>query len=208
MCFANLSDFDTAIRQLSKGLLKFPKFTEGYVTRGQLYSQQMKWDKAVQDFFKAISLNPNEGTAYLGLGDAYTGMSSQKDALAAFSKATHYTNTAFQGLIRKAKLLFDMQIYDEALIDLQNALFYNPEDAEAFYYKALVMLSKDSLVDAALCLEQVIKYDTSEKKYTGAAIYDLGAIKIKQKDYYGAMYTFKRAIDMNIEVKEQKSFKE
>ena len=207
LCFANLSDYETAIRQLSKGLLKFPKFTEGYITRGQLFSQQMRWDKAVQDFFRAISLNPSEGGAYLGLGDAYLGMNDKKNALKVYSQAIQCSATCFQGLIRRAKLLFEMQDYEKTLSDLELALSHNNEDAEAYYYKALVLLSQDNLTEAALCLEQVIKYDSSERKYTGAAIYDLGAIKIKQKDYYGAMYTFKRATDINLEVKEQKVLK-
>lgn len=207
MSFANLNDFETAIRQLGKGLLKFPKFAEGYVTRGQLFSQQLRWDKAVQDFFKAISLNPSEGSAYLGLGDAYIGMNDKKDALKAYSQAIQCSSTCFQGLMRRAKLLFDLQDYEKTLADLELALSHNTEDAEAYYYKALVLLSQDNLPEAALCLEQVVKYDVNEKKYTGAAIYDLGAIKIKQKDYYGAMYTFKRATDINLEVKEQKVLK-
>lgn len=207
MCFANLSDFDTAIRQLGKGLLKFQKFAEGYVTRGQLYSQQMRWDKALQDFYKAISLNQNEGGAFVGIGDAYMGMGDKKNALKAYTQAVAIQTSAFQGFVRRAKLFFDIQEFEKSLLDLEQALAINPEDAEAYYYKALVLLSQENLTEAALCLEQVIKFDANERKYTGAAIYDLGAIKIKQKDYYGAMYTFKRATDINLEVDEQKILK-
>jgi tetratricopeptide (TPR) repeat protein len=207
MCFAQLSDYETAIRQLSKGLLKFPKFSEGFVTRGQLYSQQMKWEKALQDFSRAISLNKTEGSAFLGLGDAFLGMGDQKSALKAFSQAGQIPSTGFSGLVRRAKLLFELQDYEKSLIDLEEALKFNSEDAEVFYYKALALLSQEQLTEASLCLEQVLKFDVNEKKYTGAAIYNLGAIKIKQKDYYGAMYTFKRASDLELEVKEQKILK-
>ena len=207
MCFAQLSDFDTAIRQLGKGLLKFPKFFEGFVTRGQLFSQQMKWDKALQDFLKAISLSKGEGSAHIGLGDAFVGMGDKKSALKAFGNAISCKGSAFSGLVRRAKVLFEMQEYTKSLNDLEEAIKINPEDSEVFYYKALILLSQDQLVEASLCLEQVLKFDANEKKYTGAAIYNLGAIKIKQKDYYGAMYTFKRATDLAHEVKEQKILK-
>lgn len=207
MCFASLNDYDTAIRQLSKGLLKFPKFTEGFVTRGQLFSQQMRWDKSIQDFYKAISLNPNEGSAYIGLGDAYLGMNDKKNAIKAYSQAIQSSHTSFLALIKRAKLFFEQQEFSKSLSDLELALSYNTEDAEAYYYKALILLSQENLAEAALCLEQVIKFDVQERKYTGASIYNLGAIKIKQKDYYGAMHTFKRATDINLEVKEQKILK-
>lgn len=207
MCFAQLSDFETSIRQLGKGLLKFPKFVEGYVTRGELYSQQMKWEKAIQDFSKAISLNKAEGSAYLGLGSAFLGMGDKKNAIRAFSQAINFPQSAFQGHLRRAKILFELQEYTKSLEDLEQALNHNSEDAEVYYYKALALLSNDHLTEASLCLEQVLKFDINDKKFIGAAIYNLGAIKIKQKDYYGAMYTFKRASDLDMEVKEQKILK-
>ena len=207
MCFAQLSDFDTAIRQLGKGLLKFPKFFEGFVTRGQLFSQQMKWDKALQDFNKAISLSKGQGSAFVGLGDAFVAMGDLRSALKAFGNAALCKGTEFDGLLRRAKVLFDLQDYVKCLEDLEAAVRINGEDAEVFYYKALALLSQEQLVEASLCLEQVLKFDNSEKKFTGAAIYNLGAIRIKQKDYYGAVYTFKRATDLDFEVKEQKILK-
>lgn len=207
MCFANLNDFDSGIRHLTKGLLKYPKFTEAYVTRGQFFTQQQKWEKAVQDFYKAISLNPAEGSAYIGLGDAYLGIDDKKNAIKAYSQAVQCSSTSFQALIKRARIFFELQDFNKSISDLETALTYNSEDAEAYYYKSLILLSQENLTEAALCLEQVIKFDTHLKKYTGAAIYDLGAIKIKQKDYYGAMHTFKRATDINVEVKEQKVLK-
>ena len=207
MCFANLNDFESGIRHLSRGLLKYPKFTQGYVARGQFYAQQMRWEKAVQDFYKAISLNPAQGSAYIGLGDAYLGFEDKKNAVKAYSQAVQCSSTSFQALIKRAKIFFEVQDFAKSLSDLELALSYNSEDAEAYYYKSMILLSQDNLTEAALCLEQVIKFDVHSKKYTGAAIYDLGAIKIKQKDYYGAMHTFKRATDINVEVKEQKVLK-
>jgi tetratricopeptide (TPR) repeat protein len=204
MCFANLHDFESGIRHLSRGLLKYPKFTEGFVTRGQFYLQQTRWEKAVQDFYKAISLNPAEGSAYIGLGDAYLGFEDKKNAIKAYSQAVQCTTTSFQALIKRGKIFFELQDFSKSLNDLELALSYNSEDPEAYYYKSMILLSQDNLTEAALCLEQVIKFDVHSRKYTGAAIYDLGAIKIKQKDYYGAMHTFKRASDINVEVKEQK----
>ena len=96
-----------------------------------------------------------------------------------------------------------MNHFKQALKELNKAIQASPLEAEAYYYKALVQLNLNILAEAALCLEQVVKYDTA-KKYTGAAIYDLGAIKIKQRDYYGAMHTFQRATDTNVEIKQQK----
>lgn len=42
MCFVAMSDVPTALRLISKGLQKFPRFSEGLVVRGQLYLKQDK----------------------------------------------------------------------------------------------------------------------------------------------------------------------
>lgn len=39
-CFVNIGDAHTALRYISKGLSKFPKFVEGYVLRGQIHYEQ------------------------------------------------------------------------------------------------------------------------------------------------------------------------
>lgn len=87
MCFAASGDYVTAIRQLSKGLIKFPKFVEGYVTRAKLYIQQQNWDKAIGDCYKAITLSPDDPTGYIGLGDALKGIGDLKASLQSYSKA-------------------------------------------------------------------------------------------------------------------------
>ncbi|CAG9333091.1 unnamed protein product [Blepharisma stoltei] len=203
MCFVAVGDLITAVRQISRGLIKFPKFVEGYITRGKLYNEQKKWDKAILDFHKAIELNGNDGNGYLGLADALLGMEDSRSALKMLGSAIQCPNTSMQALLQRAKIHYELHENDKALKDLDLLLANKNDCTEAFYYKALVLLSQENLSDAALCLEQAIKYDVYEQKFTGAAIYNLGAIKIKQKDYYGAMHTFQRSISNNVDIKEQ-----
>lgn len=122
-------------------------------------------------------------------------------------QAAQCENTAVEALLVRGKIYYELGEYDRSMIDVEMALIRNQECTEAYYYKSLVLLNQDKLSDAAICLEQVIKYDSFQKKFTGAAIYNLGAIYIKQRDFYGAFYTFKRAVDINLEVKEQKVLK-
>ncbi|CAG9315165.1 unnamed protein product [Blepharisma stoltei] len=207
LCFVTINDNVTAIRQLSRGLIKFPKHSEAYILRGQLYNKQEKYDKAVMDFYKAISLNPAEGSAYLGLSDALIGMNDIPTAIKILSQAAQCEGTEVQAYLSKGKLNYNLQNYENAINDFDLAINVQKECAEAYYYKSLVLLNQDKLIDAALCLEQVIKFDSLDKNFTGAAIYNLGIIHIKQRDFYGAFYTFKRATDINLEIKEQRILK-
>ena len=207
MCFVATGDYTTAVRQISRGLLKFPKYVEGYITRGQLYNSQQKWDKAIQDFYKALSFNGSEGGAYMGLAESLVGMGDIRNAVKILEQAISCEKTCVQALMRRAHLLFDEKEYLKALRDLDCLLEVDDKHAEAYYYKALILLCQENLNDAMLCLEQVIKHDSFEKKFTGPALYNLGAIKIKQKDFYGAIYTFKRATDLEVGLKEQQVLK-
>lgn len=203
MSFVAVNDYNTAVRQLTKALQKFPKFKDAYLARGQLLTHQKIWDKAISDFYKVITFAPDDGNAYIGLADALIGMGDYQNCLKVLTSASKCKNISNQAYLRRGKILYEMNSFKQALKELNRSIQASPLEAESYYYKALVQLNLNNLAEAALCLEQVVKYDTA-KKFVGAAIYDLGAIKIKQKDYYGAMHTFQRATDTNVEIKQQK----
>ena len=203
MSFVAVNDYTTAVRQLTKCLLKFPKFKDAYLARGQLLTHQKIWDKALSDFYKVINLCPEDGNAYIGLADALIGMGDYQNCLKVLTSASKCKNVSYQAYLRRGKIFYEINSFKQALKELNKAIQASPLEAESYYYKALVQLNLENLAEAALCLEQVVKYDSC-KKFSGAAIYDLGAIKIKLKDYYGAMHTFQRATDTNVEIKQQR----
>ena len=206
ICFVEIGDFTTAIRQLTKGIENFPNFVEGYINRGVLYNRQQRWDKAVNDFHEALSINPKKGNGYLGLADSLIGMGDYQYAMNVLEQAFKDPESHALALLKRGKMYFENQEFQRALKDLDRVLDLQKENVEAFYYRAFALLGLNNIIDAGLCLEQVIKYDTN-KKLTGPAIYNLGAIKIKQRDYYGAMFTFQRGVDLGLEIEEQKILK-
>ena len=205
-CFIESKDFSTAVRQITRGLLKFPKFVEGYLSRGTLYNTLKKWDKAISDFYEAISLEAPDGAGYLGLADSLIGIHEVKNALKMLEQAMKFPNTLPQALLKHGKLLFETRDFGKALEDLEQLINLESNNVEAHYYKAFSLLGQNNLINAAVALEQVIKYD-STKQFTGPAIYNLGAIKIKQRDFYGAHFAFQRAVELGVEIEEQKVLK-
>ena len=207
MCFVAGGDPQTAIRQLSKGLSKYTSFTEGFLTRGKLYVQLQRWDKAVQDFYRAATLEPSSGEAYLGLADAFRGLGEYSNSIQAYAKAAEQPITLIPALMRRSRLYLDIGQHQQALEDLDLLLYQTPDNAEIYFVKAQTLLSLGEDTEASLAFEQAIKYDSEDKKYTGLAIYHLGLMKIKQRDFYGAMYTFRRARDPKTQFKDQQILK-
>ena len=195
MCFASTNDFVTSVRWLSKGLIKFPKFVEGFVTRAKLYIQQQNYEKAIADCYKAITLSPQDPTGFNGLGDALKGIGDVKSATQAYTKAINLNDSTGLALQKRARLYFEVERYDKAVKDIEGFLVLQPFDASAYFLKGEIFRKLGGENDAILSFEQAIKYDEEGQSLTANALYNIGCIKIEQKDFYGAMFTFDRVTD-------------
>lgn len=56
IAYRRLNDYTGALRALSKAIVKYPKYLEAYIARGQIYIFQKKWDKALADFRVVLQL--------------------------------------------------------------------------------------------------------------------------------------------------------
>ena len=59
---------------------------EAYIARGQIYSFQKKWDKALNDFKMVLKYQSNNGMGHLGQGDCLKGLGKIEEAINAYSK--------------------------------------------------------------------------------------------------------------------------
>ena len=85
IAFRRVNDIVGALRTLSRAILKYPRYAESYLARGQIYIFQKKWDKALVDFKRVISLMPTNGIGFLGQGDALKGIGNFSAALDSYS---------------------------------------------------------------------------------------------------------------------------
>lgn len=51
-------------------MLFFPDYYDCLVYRGKMYLKAQNYESSIQDFARAIELNPKKGFAYLGKGTA------------------------------------------------------------------------------------------------------------------------------------------
>ena len=66
IAYRRINDYQGALRTLSKALLRYPRYIEAYIARGQIYIFQKKWEKALSDFRSVIQLQQHNGLGYLG----------------------------------------------------------------------------------------------------------------------------------------------
>ena len=60
---------------------------QGHIALGGVYYQAGEYDEAIAEFKKAISINPNNESAYNGLGGVYHQAGEYDEAIAEFKKA-------------------------------------------------------------------------------------------------------------------------
>lgn len=73
--------------------LRFYPNAEAYYVYGTALSRNRKWNEAIQQFHKAVTVFPNYTEAYVEMGNAYYHLNQTREAIEAFQKATALDST-------------------------------------------------------------------------------------------------------------------
>ncbi len=115
-----------------------------YITGGKLYLQQNNPEKAVEQFKKAIEMEPDNVDGYLWLGKAYTLQKKYKDASYAFLEAINKgakSKMEAEDPIFYWTIFLDAGIeafnegkYDSSIVWFEMALEFNPDSASTYRF--------------------------------------------------------------------------
>ena len=124
--------YDKVLFWADKALQIDKQLPEAYYIRGLYYWEDGQWEKAEQDYRKAIQLNPNYWEAYTGLGDLYSATDYIK-VLEYYQKAASLVRgpelTYILALIIQTYLIADVLKQEESFVTdylnlTQDPLFY------------------------------------------------------------------------------------
>ena len=137
-------DYEVAIETYGKMLvLARDGIVSAYLHRGQAYSKQGRYDLAIADYDREISLNPRLAPAYTSRGAAW-GMRGDQDRAIADHDTAIALNPGFavaynnRGLARTLK-----NEYHGAITDFAKALSLDPGLAEAYLNRGIAEVGKD-----------------------------------------------------------------
>lgn len=195
MSYNSINQPSSALRCLSKGLRKFPNYSQGFFLRGQLYNKSQKYDKALLDFKKVISLDKQQSQVLLHIAESYIGLGETESTLKVLSIAVTRPEILRRALVLRIQVLCDVGRYDDALYDMEKVLKHWPEEASIYYYKGLMHFNSKQNTDAAICFEQVVQAN-KDPKAVNKALYYLVTIQISERDFYGALHTLERSLDI------------
>ena len=188
MCFLATNEVEAALRYISQGISRFSRFDEAFLIRARLNSAKKSWEKARIDYKRYLKHNPNDEEAMLGIAETFEKQGDSNNAL----KILNEMGSSHSVFLKKGRIYSELGSQESALKYIDSALQLHPT-AEAYFLKAECHRRLQQYVESALSYEQCLKYDT-DSDLTSRAVCSLGAIKIREKDFYGAIHTFQRCV--------------
>lgn len=157
-----------------------------------------RYAEAIQDFSKAISLNPTKGFAYLGKGTAERVSGMLNDAMQTFTLGLE-TDLAEVCLEKRAQCCYDLDRFEDAIRDIERFKNSGRDSAGCLHHiKGMCYYRLSKPIEAILCFEESLKHDTVQSNVT-ASVEMMLQIKIEEKDFYEAQHILDRIVNVEVD---------
>lgn len=117
---------------------KFPQVAGSWGGRGVYYRLQKDYPKALNDFNKAISLNPNEAMFYSNRGNIYFDLHQDNAALDDYNNCILLDTTDQNAYANRGAIWGRKRQYPQAISDLNKAIQLDPNFVSAYSNRALI----------------------------------------------------------------------
>ena len=148
-----------------------------------------KFDEAIIEFNKVITVNPKSAAAYYNLGFAYDKKGDLSNAISYFNKAIEIDATLADAYYNRGSAYYKKGNFDNAITDYNKVIEISPASADAHYGLGLAYSKKGDQDKAISEYTAAIK---TRPDFTLA--YDARAVVyVMKKNYIGAMADVNKA---------------
>jgi tetratricopeptide (TPR) repeat protein len=109
-----------------------PQYADAYGNRGFAYAGKGQYDRTIQDYDRAIALNPNFGEAYYARGIVYDEKGQYDSAIQELDRAIALNPKYADAYNNRGFVYEEKGQYDRAIQDFDRAIALNPNLAEAY----------------------------------------------------------------------------
>jgi murein DD-endopeptidase MepM/ murein hydrolase activator NlpD len=163
--------FEEQIRACTKVIAAKPspsRLAIAHFNRGWALNLSGRYDRALQDFDRAIALEPDFEQAFRSKGDAYRRKGLIKQAIAAFDRAIRIKPDYATAFADRALSYQALGKVDQALQDFDKAITLLPDVAQIYFSRAQVYERKGTL-DAALAdLDRAVALEPNVARHLAA----------------------------------------
>lgn len=158
-----LNNFNEAISRINELIKSNPQDANNYFSRGMEYANNFCYDKALKDFKKALSLNPNMPAANNYVGFIYIAKGRFDKAEEYCKKAIEQTSNFSKPYFNLARIYKHREDFDNAMYQITKALEYEPNFYEAYILRAEIFIDKEEYANAISDLKKAIKLNPPSK---------------------------------------------
>lgn len=129
---------------------------ETHMYDGRFFSGQGQYDRAIEEFTKAIAIDPDSAEAYYSRGLAYIMIEDYASAVKDYDKAIELDPSAV-AYNNRCWSYYKMGEYEQALPDCERSLQLNPDDVHALDSRARVYQALGRTEDAIQDFDRIIE---------------------------------------------------
>jgi tetratricopeptide (TPR) repeat protein len=155
-----------------------------YRKRGNYFAAHQMVPESIDDYSKAIELNPDDVDSYIYRAYAYLKLNRLKEALPDFDKALEFEPNNSVLYANRAMVKLNTGDKIGAGTDCNSCLFLDSTNAEAHNFLAILKFQSDDLPGAQQELRAAIRYNTQYAE----AYKNLGVVLFKSDDLTQACY--------------------
>ena len=185
------------LNKIMKGISQDPKTRTDYFARAMVYERITNWGRAVEEYTKAIELDPDDGMAYWARATALLEVdgANRKQALDDYIECLRRVRVPGDHLCPLVASLFDSE-HDRAVDVWTELLELYPDDAELCYFRAEAYFNKRDWDLAIDDYTKALELD-EEKIYEEETYSNRGTAYFNKQDWNKAIADYTRAVSLN-----------
>jgi Tfp pilus assembly protein PilF len=162
--YAKQGMYDKAIGLFTIVIERYPfkeRMERVYCNIAKAYTDQHKFDRALEYYQQALELNPDYQEAYLGLGDVRTQLGEYQKAVELYRSALKLNPQNEIAYYQFGNLFFAQEKYDQAISYYQKARELNPFYSMAYHGLGLSYTAKNKPEKAIPMYQRILEIDPS-----------------------------------------------
>jgi len=163
--YLGIGQQDVALAKWEEAIRMDDRCEPAHLSLARFYRSQKQYEKAIEEYQKTISLNPNRvSKRYLELGLTYFDMGNLDRAEYAFLKAKKYERELAMAYYKLGQVYAKRGERDEAVKIYHEGRKYDPNNAEVAYELAHIFLDTGDTKYALLSMERGLSTDAVDPK--------------------------------------------
>ncbi|KAJ1102670.1 hypothetical protein NDU88_000114 [Pleurodeles waltl] len=195
LCYMDQVNLLKALDAFSTAIKADPGHTAAFYQRG-LCRMRLNQAKSVQDFNRALAINPKLFQVYLSRAAFYGFKERYTKAILNCNEAIKLEPSSVRAYLYRGALKYYAKAYKLAIEDLTKAARMDPSCSLAFYNRAVCHHETKSYEKALADYSTVLLLGPC-KETDIKALTNRGVLYLELKDYASALQDFKRAIEKN-----------